>query len=172
MNVRNTAVPVGSYSTDEDSQLQEKEMKKALLVALVVLLPAAGCKKEEKLMEPHYVLLKWARSTQDLDYRKYAECEAYPKSEGVFREIFRDYYYVDVMTVSIGQPDRKDARTDYEGHSYIHVPVSFEGAVVKRGSGKPYQVMRGDAVFIKFIEGKRAAQGWLLSNRTIVTVNR
>ncbi len=147
-------------------------MKKATIIIIMLLIPLGGCKKEKKLVEPQYVLTRWASAIQELNYRQYADCEAYPKSESVFREIFRDYYYTDVMAVSIEQPDKNDVRKDYEGNPYIHTSVSFEGNVVKRSTGKPYQVVRGDSVFIMFTQGKRSKQGWLMSNRTIITVNR
>lgn len=147
-------------------------VKKTIAFVLIAVVLAASCKKKERIVEPHSVLVRWAKAIQNMDHRDYARCEAYPKSEPVFREMFRDYYYTDLMTVSVGQPDEGDVRRDYEGNPYIQVPVSFEGSVVRRSTGKPYQVVRGDAIFVKFVEGKRKAQGWLLSNRTIVTVPR
>lgn len=147
-------------------------VQKTIAFVLIAVVLAASCKKKERIVEPHSVLVRWAKAIQNLEHRDYARCEAYPKSEPVFRDMFRDYYYADLMAVSIGQPDEGDVRRDFEGNPYIQVPVSFEGSVVRRSTGKPYQVVRGDAVFIKFVEGKRKAQGWLLSNRTIVTVPR
>jgi hypothetical protein len=130
-----------------------------------------SCSKEEKHPEPEYVLGRWARAIKDLDYASYSRCEAYPKSEDVFREMYRDFYYSDVMLTDIDKPDRKDVRRDHEDNPYIHRSVSFEGNVVRRGSTKPYQVIRGDVVFIRFT-GKRSQQGWMMSNRTLVNINR
>lgn len=147
-------------------------MKKYLIVMMVLVLMAGGCKKKEKFADPAHVMAKWAKSIQELNYRLYSQCEAYPKSEPVFREMYRDYYFTDMMVTSVEEPNPKDIRKDHEGITYIHCSVSFEGNVVTRKTGKPSQVVRGDAVFIKFNDGKRMENGWLLSNRTFITINR
>lgn len=142
---------------------------------ILILLAAAffpSCKEKKKFVEPSFVLNRWGRAIQNLNYREYAMCEAYPKSEPVFREMYRDYYFSDIVTVRIEDPDRKNLREDYEGNRFMHCMVSFEAGVVKRSTAKQYRIVRGDAVFIKFMEGKRAKQGWLISNRTMVSVNR
>ncbi len=147
-------------------------MKRILIAFIAVALVATGCKKVEKTPEPAYVIMKWARAIQDLNYKNYARCEAYPKSEAVFRDMYRDYYLSDLMVTSVEDADEKDIRKDQDGNPFIHRSLSFEASSVKRATGKPYQVVRGDAVFIKFTEGTLAAQGWLMSNRTFVTINR
>lgn len=147
-------------------------MKRFIILVIVAAAAISSCKKGDKFVEPSFVLNQWGRAIQNLNYQEYARCEAYPKSEPVFREMYRDYYFSDIMAVRIDEPDKKSVKEDYEGNPYIHCMVSFEAGVVKRATGRPYQVMRGDAVFIKFVEGKRAKQGWLMSNRTMVAVNR
>lgn len=147
-------------------------MKRVLLALMVAVLAASACKKAEKTPEPAYVMVKWARSIQDLNYQAYAGAEAFPKSEAVFRDVYRDYYLADLMVTSVEDADEKDVRTDVDGGRFIHRSLSFEASAVKRASGRPYQVVRGDAVFIKYIEGKKAARGWLMSNRTFIAINR
>jgi len=147
-------------------------MKKYLVVTMAVLIMAGGCKKKEKFTEPAFVMGIWTKSIRDLSYRQYARCEAYPKTEPVFREMYRDYYFADMMVTAVEDPDPADIKKDHEGNRYIHCSVSFEGAAVNRATGKPYQVVRGDAVFIKFMDGRRGGDGWLLSNRTFIAVKR
>ncbi len=143
-----------------------------LLLAAFALLTGLSCKKEQKDPEPGYILQKWSKAIEKSDYINYSRCEAYPKSEYVFKEIYRDDYFTDIMVVDIEEPDMKKINKDYEGNSYIQRNVTFEGYAVKRTTGKPYQIIRGDAIFRKFTDGKRIKDGWLLSNRTITRINK
>jgi hypothetical protein len=147
-------------------------MKRAVYALVAVALVATACKKAEKTPEPAFVIAKWARAIQDLNYQNYARCEAYPKSEAVFRDMYRDYYLTDLMVTSVEEADEKDVRRDQDGNPFLHRSLSFEASAVKRGTGRPYQVGRGDAVFIKFTAGAMAERGWLMSNRTFITINR
>ncbi len=144
-----------------------------MLFPLVLLsLMLISCKKDDKVPEPAYVLQKWAKSLEKLNYKKYSKCEAYPKAESVFREMYRDYYIIDIATIDVEDADEKEIRKNYKGDSFLHRAVSFEGTAVKRDSKKPYQLIRGDAVFVKFIDGKRKNDGWLMSNRTLTRINK
>ncbi len=152
-------------------------MKGGFILYFVIsfVLPAlmlSSCKKEEKIPEPVYVLQKWSKSLEKLDYKKYSKCEAYPKAERVFRDMYRDYYIIDITAIDVEDADEENVSKNYKGDSYIHRSVSFEGTAVKRDSKKPYQLIRGDAVFVKFIDGKRKKDGWLISNRTITRINK
>ncbi len=131
-----------------------------------------SCKKEEKIPEPVYVLQKWAASIEKLDYNKYKECEAYPKDNNVFRKMYSSYYIVDMIAIDVDEAKEKDVRKNYKGDSFIHRSVNFEGTVVKRETKKPYQIIRGDAVFVKFLDGDRKNDGWLMSNRTLTRIDR
>ncbi len=147
-------------------------MKKSYVMFLVFCIMLGGCGKKESFTEPGYVLQKWSKAIQNLDYDAYARCEAYPKSEEIFREMYRDYYFIDIMVTGMEDANEKDIRKDHDGNPFVFRSVSFEGSVVKRSTGKPYELLRGDAIFIRFIDGKRAKQGWIISNRTFVTIKR
>lgn len=153
-----------------------KVMKKILSISVICIFICSalitGCKKDEKVPEPAYVLKKWAKSIEELNYRKYSECEAYPKDVSVFKDMYKDYYVIDIMAVDIDDPDEDDVKKDYKNDPYIHRSVLFEGTAVKRDTKKPYQLIRGDTVFIKFLDGERKGDGWLMSNRTITRVNK
>jgi hypothetical protein len=150
----------------------EKHMKKVLIALAIAFALTITCKDRDRFAEPNYMLIKWAKSIQALNYRDYSSCEAYPKTEPVFREMYKDYFLTDVMTTAIEDADEKNKRNDQDGNAYLHRSVSFECNVVNRGTKKPYQIMRGDAVFIRFLDGKRAKDGWLISNRTLIRINR
>jgi hypothetical protein len=141
-------------------------------VAVIVVFAALSCTKKEKNPEPVYVLQRWAKAIEKLDYNSYSKCEAYPKSEGVFLEIYKDDYYNDLMVIDVEEPDNKNIRKDYKGNSYISRKAAFGAAAVKRGRGEPYQTVSGDVEFIKFSDGEKSKFGWLISNRTITRVNK
>ncbi|HON78690.1 MAG TPA: hypothetical protein PK544_09390 [Spirochaetota bacterium] len=148
-------------------------MKRIVLpLLLCVLVVWTACKKQPQFAEPNYVLQKWAKAIEKFDYRTYAACEAYPKSEPVFREMYSDYYLVDLMTTEVEELKGENVRKDQKGNNYLHRSVSFEGTIVDRRSRHPKGVMRGNAVFIKFVEGQRKNDGWLMSNRMLIPVER
>ncbi|HOD16799.1 MAG TPA: hypothetical protein PKI31_18935 [Spirochaetota bacterium] len=149
-------------------------MKRRVCSALLVLLflALATCKKEKKFVEPEYVFARWARAIEELNYRDYAACEAYPKSEGVFREIYRETYYADLMVTGVEKPDEKKVAVDRDGNSFIKRNVMFECNEIRRAGRRPIRVLRGDVDFIKFVSGEREKQGWMMWNRRIVRVER
>nr|HPI23657.1 hypothetical protein [Spirochaetota bacterium] len=81
-------------------------------------------------------------------------------------------YFMDVMVNEVSEVDEKDVRKDQHGNRFIRKYVNFEATSVKRATAKPDQLLRGDVVLIKFLDGKRAGDGWLISNRTMMYINR
>jgi hypothetical protein len=143
-----------------------------LLSAVIILFILPTCKEKEKDPEPGFILQKWSKAIEKFDYSNYSKCEAYPKSDPVFREIYRDDYFTDIMVIDVKDADIEKVYKDHDGNSYIQRNVTFEGTAVKRSTGKPYQAISGDIVFIKFTDGKRSSDGWLIFNRTITRINR
>ena len=143
-----------------------------LILVCMLVVSLDSCKKEKKIPEPVYVLKKWEKALEELNYRVYCQCEAYPKDIAVFRDMYKDYYIVDLMVIAVEDEDKGDVRKDYKNDPYLYRGVTFEGTAVKRDTKKPYQLIRGDAVFIKFLEGERKNDGWLMSNRTIARINK
>lgn len=145
---------------------------RGVVCILMVVSFVLSCGSQKKFVEPDYVLKKWSKAIRDLNYREYSACEAYPRSEAVFREMYKDYYIADLMVTDKEDVDEENVRKDREGKSYIHRSVSFEGAIVQRKANVPMQVLRGNAVFIKFIDGERSDEDWLISNRTFIRIDR
>lgn len=147
-------------------------MKKNIILLFLLILIPFSCKKEKKFAEPEFIFAKWAHAIETFNYPDYASCEAYPKSEGVFREMFRDTYYADLMVMEVEKLDEKKIVKDHHGNSYIKRNVQFECTEVRRRDRKPVRLLRGDVDFIKFTEGDRHKQGWLMWNRKIVRIER
>ncbi len=142
------------------------------MLLLVVVMLFASCKDESRFVEPNYVLRRWASAIQQMNYREYAACEAHPKSEAVFGEMYREYYLVDLMATEVDDADSAEEHKDADGVRYVQRQLEFEAAVVRRKSGKHEGLIRGSAEFIKYLDGRRAKEGWLLSNRTLIHVPR
>jgi hypothetical protein len=150
----------------------KKEMKKAMYLSLAVALVVLSCKKEKKFAEPEYIFAKWTRAIERLNYREYASCEAFPKEEPVFREIYRDSYYVDLMVTGVDKLDEKKIHKEPNGDVFISRNVQFECTEIRRNDRRPLMLLRGDVDFIRYTGGSRAAQGWLMWNRKIIRIKR
>ena len=148
-------------------------MRRLLLFLLIfICFTAITCKKKEKIPEPGYVLQKWSKAIKELDYTNYRKCVAYPKSEVEFREMYKKEFFIDIMAVNVGEVDNDNIRKDHKDNSFKSCSVFFQGAVIKRKADEPYQIIRGDVLFVQFIDGERKKDGWLISNRTIIRVNK
>lgn len=145
-------------------------MKQYLILLLVPALLLASCGKEKKFTAPEAVFAKWSRAIERLNYAEYASCEAYPKSEGVFREMFRDSYYADLMVTEVEKLDEQEVLKDHQGDSYIKRNVQFECNEIRRKDRKPVRLLRGDVDFVRYTDGDRKARGWLMWNRKIIRV--
>jgi hypothetical protein len=146
-------------------------MRTSIIILTIILLAGASCKKKENFIEPETVLRKWMRAVERLNYQAYRECEAYPKSRELFREMYREYYLVDLYPGKIEDLDPEDIKKDASDNSYLKRNVSFSVKAVNRKSGKKGYSIRGDVDFIRFLEGERRDDGWLMSNRTLIRIS-
>lgn len=142
-------------------------MKKTLIILLVPVL-LVSCKKKERDPLPEFILNRWAASTEALSYSDYVKYEAYPKEQQVFREIYSEVYFKNITVLKYSEPDEKEVFRDPAGNSYIKRNISFECVQMKRNSGQKGIDVRGDVDLLKFKDGKRSGDGWLMANRTII----
>ncbi len=140
------------------------------VLLLSTMIALTSCKKEEKPAEPGFILDKWANATEKLDYRAYSSCEVNPKEVRVFAEMFRTYFIKDISIISVEKLDREDVRSNSAGHKYIKTDVSFSGIEISRKTKSPVQRLRGDVMFVKFLDGPKKDDGWLMFNRTLVRI--
>ena len=136
----------------------------------VTVAAALSCKKEKKFTEPDHILRKWSNATETLNYTEYRKCEAYPKELPVFRELYRDRYLAEVTISKIEDLDEKNVQKDHEDKPYIFRRVYFDCVEVQRSTRRPVNTIRGDVMFIKFIDSTRKNEGWLMSNRTLMKI--
>ena len=132
----------------------------------------SSCKKKDDMRDLYSVLRTWERAIREYNYTAYKASEAYPKSCPVFKGMYRDYYFEDIMLVDTEEFDRERLREDPEGNEYYYRSADFECVEVNRKTEKKQQIVRGNVVFIKFLDGKRKRDGWLMSNRTLIRVKR
>ena len=143
-----------------------------LLVTILILTLCVSCKEKELFYEPDKVLNKWARAIEKLDYKSYKSCEASPKEQQTFYEMYKEYYPTDVMVVDVSDLDEEDVRETSDGEKYLVRNVQFEWTEVQRETRKPVKLMRGDIDFIQFQDEKRRNEGWLMFNRTLIEIKR
>lgn len=144
----------------------------SIILILFISATILSCGKKEPFDEPHVVFKRWELSIREMNYRNYYSSKAYPKSEKIFREMYRDYYINDLMITDIKEVNEKDINKDSDGNRYLKTSVSFEGTIINRKSRKPYQLLRGEAKMVRFLDGKKANAGWLIANRTMMRTNR
>lgn len=140
----------------------------AVAAVLIIVFAVSGCKKKEYFPEPELILNKWSKATLDLDYETYKKCEAYPREKGVFNEMYRYFYFTDITIINIEKLDEKDIRTDFEGNRFHKRNVVFECAEVSRSGKVKVKQVKGEVFFVKFLDGDRVKDGWLMANRTII----
>lgn len=146
------------------------KIKKILTILAVVTLGAViSCKEKKAFVDPAFVFMKWSAAVKNLNYQEYAECEAFPKDEMVFRELYGDFYFADLLIRELGEYNENDVRSDVEGHKYNLRKVYFECKRIERSTGRAVQEMKGDIEFISYLDGPRLNKGWLMYNRTIIS---
>jgi hypothetical protein len=144
---------------------------RTIIFLLTLILAGTSCKKKEQFTEPETVLRKWMRAVKNLNYHAYRECEAYPKSRELFREMYKEYYLADIFMGKIEDLDRKEIKKDASDNRYLKRNVSFTVKSVSRKKEKTGFIIRGDVDFVRFLEGKLRDDGWLMSNRTLIRIS-
>jgi len=148
------------------------EFKKIITLGFAVTLLVLGsCRKQEIFVDPAYIFLKWSSAVKNLNYKDYSECEAYPKDEFAFRDLYGDHYLADLVIRNLGEFNEKNTKLDAAGYEYKYRQVYFECLRIKRKTGRPVQKMKGDVEFINYIDGPKKDKGWLMFNRTIINTN-
>ena len=146
------------------------KIKKILTALLVITLALIiSCKEKKAFVDPAFVFMKWSSAVKNLNYNDYTECEAFPKDEIVFRELYNDFYFADLLIRELGEYKESDVRSDVEGNKYNIRKVYFECKRIERKTGRAVQEMKGDIEFISYISGPKLNKGWLMYNRTIIS---
>ena len=147
---------------------------KKIALSVCVFLILLSCKSDKDssgvgVIEPEYVLKKWERAIKNLDYERYMECEAYPRSREEFLKIYKDYYFeeIQVKSVEISEKNEIDNNLD----RYNRCEVVFDGIVVNRENHNAKKRIYGNIDFKKYIDLPKSKQGWLMFNRTLIETN-
>lgn len=141
---------------------------RAAIISLLFAVSQISCKRDDIFVDPAYVFMKWSHAIKTLNYNDYYTCEAYPKTEDVFRELYGNYYYSDLITRGIGTYNEKDTSKDIYGRTYTHRMVYFECQRVNRKTDKVVEYMKGEVEFIQYVQKPNSDRGWLMYNRTII----
>lgn len=146
-------------------------MKLNSIIVTLFVIPVflLSCKEKKAFVDPAYVFMKWSAAVRNLNYKEYSECEAFPKDEPVFRELYTDFYYADLLIRELGVYDENNIKSDIDGYKYNLRKVYFECKRIERKTGRAVQEMKGDIEFINYINGPKLNKGWLMYNRTIIS---
>ncbi len=145
-------------------------IKKVVTAAVILTLSfTISCSEKKAFVDPAFVFLKWSSAVKNLNYKEYSECEAFPKDEIVFRELYTDFYFTDLIIRELGKYNENDIDSDIDGYKYTLRKVYFECRRVERKTGRAVQDMKGDIEFINYINGPKLNKGWLMYNRTIIS---
>ncbi len=147
---------------------------KKIFVFLIVLIAATSitCKRKKKFLTPTVVMRKWSRSIKTLNYNIYRQCEAYPKTQKAFLEMYKDFYPENLMVIYVDDVDKKTVRKDAAGDKYFQRKVNFEFSDIKRSTKKQQFVVRGTVDFVRFTSGARVKDGWLMASRNMMRIKR
>lgn len=140
----------------------------AVITVITIAMFFSSCKRQEPFVDPAYIFLKWSYAVKNLNYKEYSECEAFPKDGEVFKSLYRDYYYGDLIIRDMGQFKESDVKTDFEGNRFNYRMLYFECKRISRETGKTVENMKGEVEFIKYINGPKVNRGWLMHNRTLI----
>ena len=144
---------------------------KKIVLAIGVLLTLVSCKSEKKIVqiEPEYVLKKWSKAIKSLDYERYVECEAYPKSLKEFLILYKDYYFEEMQIYTANKIEKTEF--DNDSNEYNKCEVIFDCIVTNRKNHNAQKKLNGSVDFIKFIDLPESKRGWLMFNRTLIETN-
>ncbi|MFA5519466.1 MAG: hypothetical protein WDA74_09445 [Spirochaetota bacterium] len=145
------------------------KFKKLLLVFLIVFF-TFSCKEKPVFVDPAFILMKWGDAVKKMNYRDYAECEAFPKDIKVFNELYKNYYFTDFLISEMGKYKEADIKTDALGKKYNYRTIYFECLRTERKTGDVVESMKGDIEFIKYVDEPDLNRGWLMFNRTVVRI--
>ncbi len=146
------------------------KISKIIAASMIIALSfALSCSDKKAFVDPVYVFLKWSSAVKNLNYKEYSECEAFPKDEMVFRELYTDFYFTDLLIRELGKLDENNIKSDVEGYKFNLRKVYFECKRIERKTGRAVQEMKGDIEFINYINGPKLNKGWLMYNRTIIS---
>lgn len=138
------------------------------ILLFIIILVIPSCKQKQAFVDPVYVFMKWSSAVKNMNYREYTECEAFPKDDLVFRELFGDYYFSDLQIRDLGKYNESELKSDSEGYKYHLRKVYFDCKRVERKTSRIVQEMKGDVEFVNYTNGPNVNRGWLMYNRTFI----
>jgi len=155
-------------------------MKKTVLAICIslTLLVLFSCKSDftpfggRPIAQPERVLKKWVNAIKNLDYERYAECEAYPRTREEFLNMFKDFYF-DEIQIHINDEtheQQEETRSDLDGDEYRKRGLSFDGVMVNRQNQAIEKRIIGDVNFIRYVDLPKSKRGWLMFNRTLIEI--
>jgi hypothetical protein len=138
-------------------------MRKSTACLIASLMFAAvfiSCSGKKDFSSEQGILSAWATAAKNRDNGAYSRVSAYPRTQDQFNEMYRDYYFADIVVVDVS--GESDPVKDAAGKSFVKKEISFTGYSVNRKDNKR-SPMTGKVDLIKFKDGT----AWLVANRVV-----
>ena len=138
-------------------------MKKSLFALLpLMFFLAVGCSHKKDYSMEQGLLNAWGSAIKNRDFSLYSKYEAYPKTIDQFNEIYKDYYFSDIIVIDISSPS--DPLKNSNDELYIKKEASISGYVISRKDQKRSH-FTGKIDLISMSSKKDL---WMIANRIIV----
>lgn len=131
-----------------------------MIVSLFLVSAIVSCSSKKDFSAEQSLLGVWANAAKNRDLASYTRISAYPRSAEQFNEMYRDYYFSDIVVVDVS--GESDSLKDSGGQSYVKKEISFTGYSVNRKDAKR-SPMTGKVDLVKFSGGT----SWLVSSRVV-----
>ena len=133
----------------------------ASLIAMLMFIAAiVSCSGKKDFSSEQGILNAWATAAKNRDNGAYSRVSAYPRTPDQFNEMYRDYYFADIIVVDVS--GESDPVKGADGKSFVKKEISFTGYSVNRKDNKR-SPMTGKVDLIKFKDGT----AWLVANRVV-----
>lgn len=139
------------------------------LAIIFIINLSTSCNKKVNYDLENSIISSWAYSIKTLNYKEYVKYEANAKEKKVFNEMYKEYY-IDSPVVYKVESDLENEKEDKWGNKYYQKKVYFNGYIIMRDKQKDKMLLKADALLIKYTNGDRKNDGWLLFNRTFVRI--
>ncbi len=143
-------------------------MKNIVLLVLIILINLS-CSKKKNYNKEEAIILDWLSAVKELNYDLYRSKVAFPRDINVFKAMYQDYYIEFPIIEKVEEKSEK-VTTDAAGNQYYKRKLYFNAKIIMRNKVGKNMLLRADVILIKFLNGDRQNDGWLISNRTFIRV--
>jgi hypothetical protein len=148
------------YKIKRSSKKTMRKTTVCLIVSLISLSAIISCSGKKDYSAEQGLLNMWANAAKNHDLGAYSRTSAYPRTAEQFNEMYRDYYFTDIVVVDVS--GISDPVKDPGSQTFVKKEISFTGYSVNRKDNKK-SPMTGKVDLVKFTGGT----SWLVASRVV-----